>query len=67
MNHRQKKKRDKFHELRKRWCSNASYSELRQIDRQYHELMVEIMRHKRRTEKQERSQPPAGERVYRAS
>ena len=51
MNRRQKKKRDKFHELRKRCCSNASYSEMRQINRQYHELMVEIMRHKRRTEK----------------
>lgn len=51
MNRRQKKKRDKFHELRKRCCSDASYSEMRQIDRNYHELMVELRRHKRRTEK----------------
>lgn len=51
MNRRQKKKRDKFHELRKRCCSDASYTEIRQIDRQYHELMVELRRHKRRTEK----------------
>ena len=33
MNRRQKKKRDKFHELRKRCCSDASYSEMRQIDK----------------------------------
>lgn len=51
MNRRQKKKRDKFHELRKKLCSDASYSEMRRIDRQYHELMVIFKRHKRRTEK----------------
>lgn len=51
MNRRKKKKRDKFHELRKRWCSDASYSEIRQIDRNYHELMVELRRRKRRTKK----------------
>ena len=51
MNRRQKEKRDKFRELRRRCCSDASYSEMRQINRQYHELMIEFMRHKRRTEK----------------
>lgn len=51
MNRRQKKKRDKFHELRKRWCPDASYTEIRQIVRYYHELMLELRRHKRRTEK----------------
>lgn len=54
MNRRKKKKRDKFHELRKRWCSDASYSEIRQIVRYYHDLMVELMRHKRRAEEYER-------------
>lgn len=54
MNRRQKKKRDKFHELRKRWNSDASYSEIRQIVRYYHDLMVELRRHKRRAEEYER-------------
>ena len=51
MNRRQKKKLDKFYELRKKCCSDASYSEMRQINRQYHELMIEFKRYKRRTEK----------------
>ena len=54
MNRRQKKKRDKFHELRKRWCPDASYTEIRRIGRHYHKLMVEIIRHKRRTEEYEK-------------
>lgn len=54
MNRRQKKKRDKLHKMRKRWCLDASYSEIRQIGRHYHELMVELRRHKKRTEEYER-------------
>lgn len=51
MNRRQKKKRDKFHELRKRWCPDASYTEIRQIVRYYHELMLELRRHKKENRK----------------
>ena len=57
MNRRQKEKRDKFRELRRR-VFGCAYSEMRQINRQYHELMIEFKRYKR--EQKKRKEPASG-------